>query len=526
MKLKKRFDLVVLILVFFVFLVPVFYQLGNDYTNVDQFLWYERSLNFYKALRNFDFANTYQKYHPGVTVMYLVGLGQLVFSKVTTFSSDYSFVPYTSFHLYNFYTKFFVTLISYLTLFMCFVLIYRYFGKLFGLSFISLLLLEPFFLANIRNLHLDTLLTSFIFASFLTCALWVKERKRGFLILSFIFCGLSLLTKSIGIFSLVLNTFVIIHSSFFFKIRKKEALIGLGSFLVGSLLLFVLLFPSMWVEPIRTVNKMLYDGVIDTGVSGGHTHYINQIRIRNPGPQFYLTVVKYRFSVYYIYLFLVSVLFLMVYGLVRRKTANQTFHFAFMALLFLVSYLLVFSYLVKKTDRYVLVIYPFTAYLIGYFFEESHILKKYVGRLVSNFLILSLFFILGFINFNQVKAVYSVFPNMFTFYSPFFGGINQAKKVLYLNSGGTGMREIAEYLNLLNLPVTTRVGYFNPETLQPWTPLRVDNLRVEEKKKYDFIIIPDQRGKEFTQGYNLVYSYRVDTLRYLRVYKRKTPSVE
>ena len=69
--------LICLVLVFSALLVPRLLDLGR-FATPDEHLWLDRSANFYTALTHRDFASTYQKEHPGVTVMWAGTLGFLV----------------------------------------------------------------------------------------------------------------------------------------------------------------------------------------------------------------------------------------------------------------------------------------------------------------------------------------------------------------------------------------------------------------------------------------------------------------
>ena len=56
-----------------VFLLTHLPRLATDSVNSDALLWHKRSEAFVTALKAHDFAKTYQKYHPGVTLMWISG---------------------------------------------------------------------------------------------------------------------------------------------------------------------------------------------------------------------------------------------------------------------------------------------------------------------------------------------------------------------------------------------------------------------------------------------------------------------
>jgi hypothetical protein len=59
-----------LAIVFFLALLPRLIYPVSQYM-----IWYERSVRFWDALLAGNFAATYQQYHPGVTTMWVAGLG-------------------------------------------------------------------------------------------------------------------------------------------------------------------------------------------------------------------------------------------------------------------------------------------------------------------------------------------------------------------------------------------------------------------------------------------------------------------
>src|SRR5258708_32349125 len=60
----------VLFFIFVIFFALRLTGLGSDCSNSDSIRWYERSANFSNALKQFNFAETYQHYQPGVTLMW------------------------------------------------------------------------------------------------------------------------------------------------------------------------------------------------------------------------------------------------------------------------------------------------------------------------------------------------------------------------------------------------------------------------------------------------------------------------
>ena len=72
-----------LVFVFFLALLPrMIYPVSRPMQ------WYDRSVNFWDALLAGDLGGTYQQYHPGVTTMWVAGLGLRVYAVAHGWSGD------------------------------------------------------------------------------------------------------------------------------------------------------------------------------------------------------------------------------------------------------------------------------------------------------------------------------------------------------------------------------------------------------------------------------------------------------
>ncbi len=78
--LTTKFIFIVLFLLT-LFLLPRMFNLGNDISNSDALRWHRRSDKFLSALKTGDFKQTFQRYHPGVTVMWIGATAELALYK-------------------------------------------------------------------------------------------------------------------------------------------------------------------------------------------------------------------------------------------------------------------------------------------------------------------------------------------------------------------------------------------------------------------------------------------------------------
>ena len=147
-----------LIIVFFIYLIPRLISLGADTSNYDASFWYPRMDNFTKNILEGDFQETYQKYHPGVTLLWLSGTSKYVFQELFELVLHFNprFIPQQFIRLNAAAIFPLVFSISILGA-VCYSLLSKITNKKLALIFSIMLSLEPFFLGVSKFLHLSGL---------------------------------------------------------------------------------------------------------------------------------------------------------------------------------------------------------------------------------------------------------------------------------------------------------------------------------------------------------------------------------
>lgn len=408
-------------IVFTLFVLMRVPSLGHDNFNTDVWRWKARSYDFGTGISSGNFKNTLQKYHPGVTLMWISGVAVKI-------NSAYSMLTNTSlsaddnigviFQL-DFMQKFLIVCVIGLVLSLVFYVLRNVFGLKYALISIFFLSFEPFYLALTRVIHLEGLVSTFMLAS----VVWLyyyflsdKNYKR--LIISGIFAGLALLTKTSAIFLLPFCSL----STIIFLLEKRKGdkadakkvlLMFLKTFFMwfGVLMTtFFVFWPAMWVQPL-VVFKTLYEGIASVGVEGDHIQYYFGKLVENPGPSFYFVVLGFRSSIYLLIGFIGSLF-------VRKKLSPDLRKFMDFLLIFVFFYFIQLTLPSKKLDRYIL------------------------PELVVMSLVSSMFFIWMFekLNFKKIQIVIFMIPAILTalylhpeymsYYNPMFGGIKTGVKVL------------------------------------------------------------------------------------------------
>lgn len=246
------------------FLVPRVLSMGPDISNSDALRWHIRSLNFSNAMKKGNFADTYQRYHPGVTLMWIGTIADTVLkisqdpgqrAILTMGNADY----YPVFH--GFSKLILVLVISTLFVFQLYA-INRLFGYRVALIYGIILSIEPYFIGINRWFHLTSLEVMFSINSLLFLLLYFKQSKKMFLVLSALFCGLGVLTKMTVIITAFFNASVLVVRI----IKKREKLSVLLLYVLAALSTFYALFPALWTAPLMVFQKMsqaLFNAVSD-----------------------------------------------------------------------------------------------------------------------------------------------------------------------------------------------------------------------------------------------------------------------
>jgi 4-amino-4-deoxy-L-arabinose transferase-like glycosyltransferase len=491
----------------------LYYKLGYENVNVDQFLWYSRTQKFFTAISQGRLADTYQQYHPGVLLMYLIGLGQISYRFVTKDPSVYPDISYLHLGIYNFFTKVFVVTFSIVAILISAYMLKRITQSAkYSYIFILVLLSEPYYTGVLRNLHLDGLVSVLIFSTAISFYLACSLRSLKYIFVSGLLMGLGLLTKSVSLFAVLFCFATLLLFIFRNRNYSKWFVKAAIVWVFTALAVFTILFPAMWVEPVSTIKRIIIDGVLETGTSGGFTHVVNNISTRDPGPLFYPLVLKFRLtpllqitSLGYLGLTLISIVR-------RKKLPSALFALSFAIV---IIYLIIFTLASKKTDRYVSPVFPFLVLNATYvlIILYNSMVTKHLKKLLC-------FGLVALVSIYGAYTLVTITPYGMAYYNLVWGGINKAKKQIYLNQGGIGLFDVASYLNGLELPESTVVAATNNTELRGLIKYRTSSPQPEKKKEYKLVVLPLQKDLIFKNGRKPAYKFSIQGQTYWDVYYR------
>lgn len=456
----------------------------NRFVTPDEPKWLARSANFFLALAQRDFAHTYQREHPGVTVMWAGAAGFLV-----KYSAYVTLGPGQQDRLPQFHLlledmglnpldllktgRAFMVVGVVVALALAFWQATRLIGLFPSLLGFSLIAFDPFLIALSRLLHLDGLVSALLLLSLLA---WLNFLYRGNrfadLALSGVAAGLSWLTKSPAFFLVPFMGLTclieicrawrsekVLPKLLFWRLVRAALLwSGIG------VILFILLFPAMWMDPLHVLGQIF--GGAASYASEGHdsiTFFNGMVYPAGiPDWRFYPVSYFWRATPPVI----IGLILLLITLILRRKflTLDQkltTLHLGLFAILFTIFMTLG----AKKFDRYLLPVFAPLDLLAGLgwwsIFKLNH--REFSGnstrldwRRVGA--IATLFLAVVF----QATSALRTYPYYFDYYNPLAGGTARAPQVMIIG-WGEGLDQAARYLNSRSDVKKLRVASWYPE---------------------------------------------------------------
>ncbi|MEZ4556809.1 MAG: glycosyltransferase family 39 protein [Caldilineaceae bacterium] len=249
----------------------------DAFVTIDERKWLARSANFYEAVSHGDWADTFQREHPGVTVMWAGTLGflqkfpdypaqspgQFAWEREELeawLKENTALTPLEMLAAGRWWVVLGVALAvaaSYLPL-------RRLLDEKTAFAATLFLAWSPFYVALSRQLHPDGLVASLSFLALLLFLAWLYaaspdgHRPRRYLVGSGIIMGLAWLTKTPAIF--LVPTGLVLMAIEWLRPRMPDAPrpSPLAYVLWGAIAIatFVLLWPAMWVNPLGTLWRM------------------------------------------------------------------------------------------------------------------------------------------------------------------------------------------------------------------------------------------------------------------------------
>ena len=443
-------SIITLLAIFLTAFLPRVISLGVA-TTTDELLWLVRSPNFIDAIMQHNWAATYQAPHPGVTTMWLSGASlEFLYNN----GMDYTDKLFVARLPIAFATSIGVVLI--------YVFVKELFNNTIGILCSIFVSLDPFYIAHSRCIHLDAMLTNFMILSVLAFLVHLNHPyKKRYILLAGFLQGLSFLTKQPSLF-LIPYLFIIasiwtlfgdrISSESFIQNIRQNSLDIIKIIIIIlfiSAITFVILWPSMWVNPIDTISKMILNqdcgtlkAVLEPHGSG---FFMGKISDGSFGPAFYPVVLLMRSTPIVLVL---SVIFIVYYfkSIVNNVDDRTVIVSAF--LIYIILFITQMTFSGKKLDRYILPVFPMLDIIAALgLYSLTYSLTDRLSLIKSRINKKVVFTITIIIIFVQITTLMAVHPYYLSYFNPAaFGGPSNAPNIL-LVGWGEGMDLAAAYLN-------------------------------------------------------------------------------
>jgi hypothetical protein len=445
-----------LVFVFLLALLPrLFYPVSRP------MLWYKRSVRFWDALQEGNLSGTYQRYHPGVSVMWIAGLGLRIYAVAHGWSGDELLNPPPGpLDLQDYPDEAGVAALS-IVIAACVGLAYVLLTRLtdWSVAFSSgcLLALDPFYIYLSKMIHLDAILASFMLVSVLFLVCYLQHERRLDLVLSGIFAGLAFLTKSPSGFLLPYALMVVVCSSFFHsstlrkssvKSSKKgrryaQLLWGvvrtMGEWGIVAGLVFFLVWPAVWFAPLDTLSKVVQEALFRAEVPHHDVFFAGRV-FDDPGWLFYGAIIAWKTTI----VTLLAICIALVFLVLQWRRGKGVWHMGWL-LIYAGGFLLMMTLAAKKGERYILPVFLPLDILAAWGLDRIARTVGRCNRLRSRTWIPAVIIAAALVV--QAGVVLEHRPYYSTHHNLLLGGSRVAQRVLSLGDQGEGLDLAARFLN-------------------------------------------------------------------------------
>jgi 4-amino-4-deoxy-L-arabinose transferase-like glycosyltransferase len=448
----------------------------DRFVTVDEPSWLTFSGNFYSALANGEFKRTFQIAHPGVTTTW-VGTAAFLWRYPAYAREAPGQINWVEQEIgpslrarghdpIDVLAAGRTILVAAITvvLAIAFLPAVRLTDHWTALVGFLLIAGDPFHIALSRVLHVDALMSSLMLVSLLSFLSYLHAgRRRRDLVISAVAAGLAGLTKAPALFLAPFVGLLTLDDLWHgrrsrglpFPDQARWAAQSLTIWSAVAVLVFVLVWPAMWVHPIDSLLAIAREAV--GYARSGHTEaplFFNGAIVQgDPGLHFYPIS----------YLWRTTPVVLVGLGIAAAALAlprtqlltPQHRRTAAVLLLFVFLFTAAMSLGAKKFDRYLLPVYSPLDLVAALGWVAAMRWMRWRAHRAANAAAATL---VAVAVVAQIGMVFAAFPYYFSYYNPLFGGTTKAPKVMMVG-WGEGLDQAARYLNAMpnaeQLRVTT-----------------------------------------------------------------------
>lgn len=512
---------------------------GNFLTVDEAYHWIALSQRFATALATGNFADTFYFGHPAVTTLWLGAAGHWLYETLTAAEVMHegrdTFYPLMRLP---------AAILTSLAIALSYPLLRRLFGIHIALLAALLWIGEPFLVAHSQLFHMDATLTSLMTLSLLLMFMALERRepslsRSSWWIGSAVAFGLGLLTKSPALLLAPLAGLVAL-------LWQRDSIRDIRSFgqaLIRCIaplcvwggvaaVIWVALWPAMWVRPVDTIQRVVNEIFLDGGAPHPWGNFFMGRAVDDPGPLFYLAAIAFRMAPWTLIGVLLWIGFAVSDG---RRAWSGSSRWLLLLALFVALFVAAITVMAKKFDRYALPVFPALTILAAAGICRStgflwHRLKSIVvvppQRMVAA----------GYAVAVIVLAVNLLWyhPYYLAYYSPLLGGGPAAEQVLPIG-WGEGLEMAAAFIASQPDGKDRPVAVFYQSVLSPFAPAGVAPLQaIRDPRRVDYVVtyidqLQRNTRPELHQPFRRLkplHTVRIHGINYAYVYQAPPPVVQ
>lgn len=474
MKTDKKFDILAALGLFILAAVPRLLTLATFLT-ADEKNWIGRSYEFIRAFTEFRFNDMLQTTHPGVPALWVTGVSTVLNMIVTH-------TPFSSGTLPHFIwtAQFPIAFLNALAVPAFYLLLRRLTGR-WDIPLLAgiLIALDPFLIGYSRVVHVDALVTSFLFLAALTVLLYVQEGyRRSWLVVSAVLASLAILTKVPALFIIPFFILVVGSQLVWTRAAKTEwtarSRDGLLWLLLITLLAITIWPAVVWVpDPqgnVLTVKR-------DLGVALLTPHDMTEDYTLNP--YHYPAALLTRSTP--ITLAGILLAFVALATTLRGWRSALPIRTVWLLFAYIFFFIVMMTLGAKKGDRYILPVWPALDVLAAYGLLEGavYLTRFFSHPRFSNWLRGGIMAVVALL---LTATVVRYHPYAIAYSNPLFPD-NLSQELGW----GEGLDQVAAWLNA-NHPNAVVASWY-PEELGAFTSARVAHINAHEQFNVEYVVL-------------------------------------
>jgi len=416
----------------------------HSFLTADEINGASMASKFLMGLIHHDWAETITLGYPSVTTSWLTILGvvlQWLFARPEQFASFGDLAAYFQAHPLDMdilaWGRVGMILFAAGSTVAIWWLTRRLLGDRVALLATALLLFDPILLGYTRLVNPNPPLIHLLVITWLSLLLAVREDQRRLFLFSGAAFGLAVLAKTPA---LSLGPLIVVWMAWH-RWEKREQRSWLGATLrdllwfgIPAIATIWLLWPSLWVNPIGTMQRVWKF----TFAMGAHSHELGNFWLgepRDPGILLYPAAYLWRTTpVVFIGSILAVIAFFKARSLPHRRTIGALF-------ILIIWYGVVLTLSPKRFDRYLFPTFPAIDILAAWgwlWLLDTALARRFSARWATIAAAVLIFF--------QAAFALVHLPTYLTAYNPLVGGVRTASRVMMVG-WGEGLEEAARFLN-------------------------------------------------------------------------------